>query len=470
MTALLQATKGPTSANKKAKTAAGVGTSNGGLPVLRFEGHLHFRQRLLLATLTGRGVRIDKIRENDDTHPGLADYEVSFLRLLEKVTNGSVVQISYTGTSVEYRPGVITGGRVAHDCGTTRGIGYYLEVLVVVGLFGKARLHATLTGVTNANSDVGVDVVRTAVLPLVARFVDGAGDAKLRVVRRGAVPLGGGVVEFETAAVRRLRAVGVDALGGGAAAGLGVRRIRGIAYATRVSPQLANRVVASARALLTRYIPDVFLYADVYRGQEAGLSPGYGLSLVAETTSNVLYSAECDYQRPKNSVLTLNLKEGDDIPDFSLGQNALDNDAPETTSASSAATATTATQDGILAHLQNDYSFPTPEDLGIRAARLLLTEIRKGGSVDSVSQWLAILLLALGPEDVAKLRLGSLTPFSVQLLRDIKTFLGVVFKITQEQPVDDNIDEETGRTKLSSLKGGIILTCVGCGYVNVNKN
>ena len=34
---------------------------------------------------------------------GLRDYEVSLLRLVEKVTNGCVVQINETGTSVYYR-------------------------------------------------------------------------------------------------------------------------------------------------------------------------------------------------------------------------------------------------------------------------------------------------------------------------------------------------------------------------------
>ena len=59
--------------------------------LLRFRGHAYFRQRLILATLAGRPVRIDQIRP-DDEEPGLRDFEVSFLRLLEKITNGSAVE------------------------------------------------------------------------------------------------------------------------------------------------------------------------------------------------------------------------------------------------------------------------------------------------------------------------------------------------------------------------------------------
>lgn len=42
------------------------------------------------------------------------------------------------GTSLRYRPGLIVGGsQLEHDCCTSRSIGYYLEPLAILGLFGK---------------------------------------------------------------------------------------------------------------------------------------------------------------------------------------------------------------------------------------------------------------------------------------------------------------------------------------------
>lgn len=36
----------------------------------------------------------------------------------------------------------MTGGSgLVHDCGTARSIGYYLEVLVCLGLFGRKARH-----------------------------------------------------------------------------------------------------------------------------------------------------------------------------------------------------------------------------------------------------------------------------------------------------------------------------------------
>jgi RNA 3'-terminal phosphate cyclase-like protein len=64
--------------------------------LLRFSSHRHLRQRLLLSVLSGKSLRIDNIR-SDDVHVGLRDYEVNLLRLIEKVTNGSTIEISVTG-------------------------------------------------------------------------------------------------------------------------------------------------------------------------------------------------------------------------------------------------------------------------------------------------------------------------------------------------------------------------------------
>lgn len=64
--------------------------------MLKFKGCQNFRQRLLLSTLSGRSIRIDDIRAQDE-NPGLRGFEASFLRLIEKLTNGCIVEINETG-------------------------------------------------------------------------------------------------------------------------------------------------------------------------------------------------------------------------------------------------------------------------------------------------------------------------------------------------------------------------------------
>ena len=41
-----------------------------------------------------------------------------------------------------------------------------------------------------------------------------------------------------------------------------IKRIRGTAWAARVSPAVANRMVESAKGILLKFLPDVYLYTD----------------------------------------------------------------------------------------------------------------------------------------------------------------------------------------------------------------
>lgn len=71
-----------------------------------------------------------------------------------------------------------------------------------------------------------------------------------------------------------------------------IKRIRGTAYALRVSPAIVNRIVETAKGVLLNFIPDIFITADELRGKQAGKSPGFGVHLYAETTNGTIYSAE----------------------------------------------------------------------------------------------------------------------------------------------------------------------------------
>eukprot|EP00966_Prymnesium_polylepis_P061560 1428580-Prymnesium_polylepis.1 len=107
----------------------------------------------------------------------------------------------------------------------------------------------------------------------------------LHVNKRGAPPLGGGEVTLTLPIVRELSPVQL-------VENAKVKRVRGIAYGAKVSPQVANRLVDASRGVMNRFLPDVWVYTDIHKGKTSGLSPGFGLTLVAETTSGALLSAE----------------------------------------------------------------------------------------------------------------------------------------------------------------------------------
>lgn len=41
-------------------------------------------------------------------------------------------------------------------------------------------------------------------------------------------------------------------------------------YSVRVSPQMANRIVDSARSVLNKFIPDIYIYTDHMKGVSSG--------------------------------------------------------------------------------------------------------------------------------------------------------------------------------------------------------
>ena len=93
-----------------------------------------------------------------------------------------------------------------------------------------------------------------------------------------------------------------------------------------------------------------------------------------------------------------------------------------------------------------------PEDVGRRVAEALVAEIQRGGVVDSSHQSLALILLAIGPEQVSRVRLGQLTPRAVETLRVLRAFFGVTFHVTPEPD-----------------SGTIFCSVVGVGLVNLAR-
>jgi len=149
-----------------------------------------------------------------------------------------------------------------------------------------------------------------------------------------------------------------------------IKRIRGISHAVRVSPQFSNRMIEASRSILNRYIPDIYIYSDVYKGEESGKSPGYALTLLAESTTGALHCSEA------------------------------------------------VSQPGVA-----------PEDVALLATRSLLSEIRSGGCIDRQHQTLVLLMMVLGSEDVGRCTMSEPTARTIQFLRDVKDFFGISFKI-----------------------------------------
>ncbi|VAI28145.1 unnamed protein product [Triticum turgidum subsp. durum] len=299
----------------------------------RLSGSRDFRQRLVLAMLTSTPIIIKDVRAGEG---GLRPHEMSLLHLLDKVSDQHVIDVNDTGTKVGYKPGVVLGGKdLEHDCGVHRGIGYFIEPLILLGLFARSPLSIRLKGITNDTKDPSVDTFRMVTLHMLKHFGVPLDGLELKIENRGAPPRGGGEVLLRVPNINStLKAVnGIDE-------GM-VKRIRGVTFSTNVSPQIENRILYAARGLFNKFIPDVHIFTDHRAGLSGGLSAGYGVSVVAETTTGCLISADATVSYPNVDEVSEQSKK------------------PELMS---------------------------PEDLGEQVASMLLEEVAQGGVVDSTHQ------------------------------------------------------------------------------------
>uniref|UniRef100_A0A1B6CPZ4 RNA 3'-terminal phosphate cyclase domain-containing protein n=1 Tax=Clastoptera arizonana TaxID=38151 RepID=A0A1B6CPZ4_9HEMI len=365
--------------------------------ILSFKGSNYFRQRLLLSALTGKPIQISEIRSQDD-EPGLKEYEVNLLRLFDKLTNGTWLEVNETGTLLSFTPGSLIGGTLEHECCKLRGIGYYLEVILGLAPFCKKGINITLRGVTNNEIDPSVDSFKVGALSVLRKFLVVDPGLNITVKKRGMEPEGGGEVNFVCPVIRQLKPILVKDVGK-------IKRIRGTAFALRVSPALANRIVDAAKGVLLQFIPDVYISVDHLKGQQAGKSPGFGLSLYAETTTGVFLTSEAVSLPPP---------------------------APHSIA----------------------------EDIGKDAAFRLLEEISRGGCIDSSFQSLNCLYMILTQKDISQSVTGPLSPYTIEFLRHIRTFMGTIFKLEPYRG-----DEEEEELQLGVNK--VLLTCMGCGYNKV---
>ncbi|EMS54614.1 putative RNA 3'-terminal phosphate cyclase-like protein [Triticum urartu] len=305
----------------------------------RLSGSRDFRQRLVLATLTSTPITIKDIRAGEG---GLRPHEMSLLHLIHKVSDQHVIDVNDTGK-----------GPPTYDRFRGFDLGWWLI------LVGSRRDQ----GITNDTKDPSVDTFRMVTLHMLKHFGVPLEGLELKIESRGAPPRGGGEVLLRVPNINStLKAVNwIDE-------GM-VKRIRGVAFSTNVSAQIVTRIFYAARGLFNKFIPDVHIFTD-HRASSSGgcgLSAGYGVSVVAETTTGCLISADA----------TVSYPNVDEISEQS--------EKPELMS---------------------------PEDLGEQVASMLLEEVAQGGVVDSTHQVCHMMTLR-----------------AIESLRNIKEFLDVKFII-----------------------------------------
>jgi RNA 3'-terminal phosphate cyclase-like protein len=351
---------------------------------MELEGSCLFRHHLVCSILAKKPIVLRKIHSDDDPQ-GIQAPEANFLKFIDRVTNGSKMEVRQGKSELHFVPGMILGGSFEHDVPSSRCVTYVAEAALLLLPFAKYDSKIILVGSTQSDLDLSADTLRTVTCRWLQLF---GVAASVRVIRRGCAPSGGGAIELSVAAVRRLKSVKITDRGS-------VKRVRGISFACRTAPDLPQRVATSSKGVLLNFLPDVYVVTDVddAKGRKGESCSGYGVTLVAETTSKVSMLSQETSAAPRES----------------------------------------------------------PEAVGERAAKLLLDQILEGGCVDGHHQLMVLLLMALAPDEVSMVRLGRITSSAVSAMSLMETFFGVTCAVKEEaSPIDPQMPPSTLITCIGS--------------------
>jgi RNA 3'-terminal phosphate cyclase-like protein len=331
---------------------------------------------------------------------------VNFLRLVSRITVKSTFELSADRTRLLFIPGLIAAGAtVVHDLPTPDSVATAAAeakqepILRAAGYF----IEPLLLLLPFARTKCSVTLVGPTQGPL---------DLSVHTLRTVSIPIAkafgveaqlrvvrhssgdGGCVILTVEPVRRLRSVKLVDFGL-------VSRVRGIAFGSDVAADLPQRCATSAKGVLLNFLPDIAVPTDVTSNARSGHAKGsgFGIMLVAYTTANgTVVSQEA----------TASVREA-------------------------------------------------PEDVGQRAAKLLLEEISRAGCIDRHHQALTLFLMALGPDEVSSVRFGGFSPMASTVVDLLDQFFAV-------HPVM--------KDEASSMPGGPMTTlvrCLGSGTINLTK-
>lgn len=229
----------------------------------------------LIKSIPIRPIKISNIRVSDEM-PGLRDHEVSLLKLVDRVTNGSKIVINETGTSVTFSPGQLTGGKISYDCCTSRSVIYYLEVVAALAPLCKDPVIMQLKGCTHDANDNSVDTFRSVTIPLLQKLGvanDELTQLSFKIVTRGYGKTSQGCVIFTCPVLKVVPPV--ELLKEGL-----VKRVRGVFWSAKMNREFSVRFVEAARGILNKCIEDVWIYTENVKDSA---TPMLGASLMSET-------------------------------------------------------------------------------------------------------------------------------------------------------------------------------------------
>jgi len=197
------------------------------------------RTALALAALKGIPVTVHSIRAGR-RKPGLQAQHLTAVTTLQEICRASVEGAHIGSTELTFSPGPIRAGEYRCAVGTAGSTALVLQAILCPLALAEGPSRVTLGGGTHVPWSPPIDYIAAVLLPA----LEMAGvEARVRLVRWGLYPRGGGEVVVEVKGGAQLRPITL-------VRATGAPRIRGLSMVSRLTRDVADRQRERALARL----------------------------------------------------------------------------------------------------------------------------------------------------------------------------------------------------------------------------
>ena len=224
------------------------------------------RSALSLATCTGQGFRIERIRARRDK-PGLLRQHVTAVKAAAAISDANVDGCEVGSQTLSFSPRAVRADEYTFSIGTAGSCTLVLQTVLPALLTASAPSTLRIAGGTHNKAAPPFDFLSRAYLPLLARM---GAVVTLTIARYGFYPRGGGVIEAQIVPTPRLRSIELLKRG---------ERVRGYAesYIAGVPLHVAERELAVVGRRLN-WTPEQLKV----RGLPGEMGPGNALTVTLE--------------------------------------------------------------------------------------------------------------------------------------------------------------------------------------------
>ncbi len=231
------------------------------------------RYSVALASLVGKGIKIENIRARRDK-PGLRAQHLKVIQACQEMCRGVVSSAAVGSKEITYTPKErFQGGEYSWDIGTAGSTTMMAQTLIPLACFAEKASKFRLEGGLFQDFAPSAYHMKFVLLPLLRQM---GIQAELGIVRPGYVPRGGGIVEIEVEPVKKLKPLNFTEQGK-------VLGADGIALSSHLKGRkVSRRMAEECWKVLSSYGYKTEI-EEIY--DESSLQEGAALAVYAKTSS-----------------------------------------------------------------------------------------------------------------------------------------------------------------------------------------